>query len=243
MQPVQELICGEVVAAPRCYRGVVQEMTLEAAERTGVSIRPARPEDAPQAAHLMYLSAPSVALTIFGGGETNVVRIFGEPFPIPNHIYSYTHAFVAERGGSIAGLFAGFDRKTWEAAAPAVITEIGFRWFRIVGLLHLPRIISAAMDLIRAFHPPSDGEYIIHMLAVLPEMRRQGIGTQLVEYAAHQARCKGLNRLVLDVLIDNEGARRFYESVGFQAIKAVRDSRYCRRFGVKGSLRMAKPLT
>ncbi len=236
MEAVQQLDYSEVLVAPRYHRGVLHELTA------GAIIRSARPEDAPQAARLMYLTAPALALTIFGGGEANVVRIFRELFPIPNHIYSHSHAFLAEWRGTIAGLLFGFDRGAWEAAGRGTAREIGFKWFRIVRPSHLPRKILAAFDLAWAFQPPSEGDYLIQMLAVLPEMRRQGIGTQLMAFAADQARSKGLKRLVLDVLIENEGARRFYEGLGFQAIRTVRDSRFRRRFGVQGSMRMAKPI-
>ena len=37
-----------------------------------------------------------------------------------------------------------------------------------------------------------------------------------------------------------EGARQFYERMGFRAVKTVTDPRFCRRFGVRGSIRMVK---
>ena len=205
-----------------------------------ITIRPARPEDAPQASYLMYLSGPEFAETIFGGPESNTIRVLRELFPIPNHLYSYTHTFVAEREGRVVGLFLGFDKGRWEVAQRAMGREIGLRWFKIIRPCHLPRMILAIIDLARTFEPLSDEDYLIEMLAVLPEMRRQGIATQLMEFAADQARSKGLRRLVLDVLAENEVARRFYEHVGFQAVKTVTDPRFCRRFGVQGAIRMVK---
>jgi ribosomal protein S18 acetylase RimI-like enzyme len=207
-----------------------------------VIIRPARPEDAPQAAYLMYFSGPGPAETIFGGPESNAIRVWRELFPIPKHMYSYTHTFVAERGGRIVGLFLGLDKETWEAAQRAMGREIRFKWFKIIQLRHLLQMILAIIDMARTFEPLLDEDYTIQMLAVLPGMRRQGIATQLMEFAADQARSKGLKRLVLDVLIENEGARRFYERVGFQAVKTVTDPRFCKRFGVQGSMRMVKPI-
>jgi len=120
--------------------------------------------------------------------------------------------------------------------------EIGFGWFKVVRPWHLVRMILAIIDLARTFEPLSDENYTIQMLAVLPEVRRRGIATQLMGFAAEQARSKGLKRLVLDVLIENEGARRFYEHMGFRAVKTVTDPRFCRRFGVQGSIRMVKPI-
>jgi len=210
--------------------------------REEIVIRPARPEDAPQAAYLMYLSGPSFALAILGGPESRAVGVLRKLFPIPHHLYSHTYAFVAEAKGKVVGLFLGFDRKEWEAARRAMGRELGFKWFRIVRPWHLPRMILPLLDLARTFEPLSEEDYLIQMLAVLPEMRRRGIATKLMEFAAEQARSKGLKRLVLDVLIENEGARRFYEHAGFRAVKTVTDPHFCRRFGVRGSIRMVRPL-
>lgn len=55
----------------------------------------------------------------------------------------------------------------------------------------------------------------IHDLAVLPERRGQGVGTALLAAAERKARADGCCKLTLEVLDDNEGARRLYESVGF----------------------------
>ncbi|HEC35680.1 MAG TPA: N-acetyltransferase, partial [Anaerolineae bacterium] len=174
--------------------------------------------------------------------ESNATRVLRRLFPIPNHLYSHTYAFVADADGEVVGLFLGFDKKEWEAAQRAMGREIGFGWFKVVRPWHLVRMILAIIDLARTFEPLSDENYTIQMLAVLPEVRRRGIATQLMGFAAEQARSKGLKRLVLDVLIENEGARRFYEHMGFRAVKTVTDPRFCRRFGVQGSIRMVKPI-
>lgn len=200
----------------------------------------ARPEDAPQAAYLMYLSCPNMAEVLFGGPESNAIRALRELFPIPNHLYSYTHTFVAEQDGRVVDLFLGFDKNAWEGAQQAMGREVRFRWFKIIRPWHLPRMILAIIDLARTFEPLSGEDYLIQMLAVLPEVRRQGVATRLMEYAADQARAKGLRRLVLDVFVENEGARRFYESVGFHPVKMVTDPGFCRQFGVQGSIRMLK---
>jgi ribosomal protein S18 acetylase RimI-like enzyme len=205
-------------------------------------IRPARPEDAPQAAYLMYLSGPGPSETIWGGPASNAIRAWRELFPIPNHMYSYSHAFVAERNGQVVGLLLGLDPKRWEMAQRAMGREIRFKWFKIIRLRHFPRLIGAIIAMARTFEPLSDEDYTIQALAVLPEMRRQGVATGLVEHATDQTRSKGLQRLVLDVLIENEGARRFYEHMGFREVKRITDPRFCRWFGVQGSIRMTKEI-
>jgi ribosomal protein S18 acetylase RimI-like enzyme len=218
-------------------------------EAQRIAIRPARPEDAPQAGYLMYLSGPAPSETIWGGPASNAIRVWRELFPIPKHMYSYSHAFVAERNGqdfelsrAVVGLLLGLDPKTWEMAQRAMGNEIRFKWLKIIRPWHFPRLIGAIINMARTFEPLSDEDYTIQALAVLPEARRQGIAKRLMESAADQARSKGLNRMVLDVLIDNEGARRFYEHMGFREVKRITDPRFCRWFGVEGSIHMAKDI-
>lgn len=223
--------------------GGLQETAGETVNPGEVIVRPARPEDAPQAAYLMYLSGPGPAETIWGGPASNAIRVWRELFPVPNHIYSYSHTIVAEREGKLVGLIAGLDPETWETAQRAMGREVRFKWFKIVRPWHFPRLIGAIIAMARTFEPlAADEDYSIQMLAVLPEARRQGIATRLIEHAADRARSKGLKRLVLDVIIDNEGARRFYEHAGFREVKRITDPRFCRWFGVQGSIRMAKEI-
>lgn len=218
-------------------------------ETQWITIRPARPEDAPQAGYLMYLSGPDPSEAIWGGPASNAIRVWRELFPIPKHMYSYSHAFVAERNGqdseisrAVVGLLLGLDPETWEMAQRAMGSEIRSKWLKIIRPWHFPRLIGAIINMARTFEPLSDEDYTIQALAVLPEARRQGIATQLMESAADQARSKGLKRIVLDVLIENEGARRFYEHMGFREVKRITDPRFCRWFGVQGSIRMAKDI-
>jgi len=50
---------------------------------------------------------------------------------------------------------------------------------------------------------------------VLPEGRGQGIGRLLMNRAYDELRAAGVTTVALDVLANNEGARRFYERDGF----------------------------
>lgn len=204
-----------------------------------VLIRPAQPDDAPAASQLMYYAGPNYILAFFGKTERKAIRGLCRMFPLPGHTTSYSYAFVAEDEGKVVGLFSGLDGKTWRASKRAS-KMYGPLWFVAVPPWQIPRMIAAYDDFDRAMPPVSDEEYYIEHLAVLPERRGQGIGRQLMEFAENQARARGLKRVVLDVEIENEGARRLYEHLGFQIAKLVTDPNYCRRFNFHGSVRMVK---
>ncbi|WP_370148239.1 ribosomal protein S18-alanine N-acetyltransferase [Exiguobacterium profundum] len=61
-------------------------------------------------------------------------------------------------------------------------------------------------------------------IAVLPELRGQGIGNQLLAELVAFAKSKGLVGLTLEVRVSNVGAQKLYEQFGF--MQAGRRRRY-----------------
>jgi GNAT superfamily N-acetyltransferase len=58
-------------------------------------------------------------------------------------------------------------------------------------------------------------------MGVIPDRRRQGIGEHLLLDLLDAARGLGLRRVTLEVLEQNEGARRLYERLGFTPTRAL----------------------
>src|SRR5262245_17702302 len=58
-------------------------------------------------------------------------------------------------------------------------------------------------------------EIHINNVAVLPELRGQGMGTSLMTHVLEEARRLGALRATLEVRASNERARRLYERLGF----------------------------
>lgn len=57
--------------------------------------------------------------------------------------------------------------------------------------------------------------YLQHLL-VLPEYRRQGIATQLVERSISSLEALGIRKFHLDVLVSNEAAAGYWKRLGWQ---------------------------
>ena len=74
----------------------------------------------------------------------------------------------------------------------------------------------------------------IHDLAVLPDLRGQGIGRQLLEAVECKARALGCCKLTLETQENNHRARRIYQAAGFA--QAVYED------AAGGSFFFAKPL-
>jgi len=61
------------------------------------------------------------------------------------------------------------------------------------------------------------GEVQLQNLAVRADLRRQGIGTRLMEEMFRTARARGVRRVTLEVRESNEAAAALYEQFGFAA--------------------------
>ena len=66
-----------------------------------------------------------------------------------------------------------------------------------------------------------DEYLVIHMLGVHADYARQGLGTQLVEYAVSLAARTGMQAVRLDVLAGNLPAQRLYTSLGFRYVQTL----------------------
>ena len=85
--------------------------------------------------------------------------------------------------------------------------------------------------------------YAIHahlnLLAVQPGFRRQGVGRQLLEWLEASARTAGIFTVNLELRSTNDGARAFYEKLGFRS--AGRKAAYYD--GREDAVRMTHDLT
>jgi [ribosomal protein S18]-alanine N-acetyltransferase len=64
--------------------------------------------------------------------------------------------------------------------------------------------------------------YAIHahlnLLAVQPDHQRQGVGKQLLEWLEASARTAGIFKVHLELRANNDGARAFYEKLGYRQV-------------------------
>lgn len=61
--------------------------------------------------------------------------------------------------------------------------------------------------------------YDVDEFCVDEEFRRQGVGTELFEFMKEDAKAKGFSKIELNMWEFNEGALKFYESVGFSTYR------------------------
>lgn len=66
------------------------------------------------------------------------------------------------------------------------------------------------------FAPGAEGD--IQTIAVIPELRGQGVGRALMETLIEEARRRKVEQLFLEVRADNAVARALYDTLGFEII-------------------------
>lgn len=90
---------------------------------------------------------------------------------------------------------------------------------RIVAALVLNAEGSPGYDDVAWTIPAKPGEFaVIHLFAIHPAWRGHGLARPFMEAALETARARGAKAIRLDTIIDNLGAQRVYDHLGFHCL-------------------------
>ncbi|MCX5849582.1 MAG: GNAT family N-acetyltransferase [Deltaproteobacteria bacterium] len=183
-------------------------------------IRPARPEDAEFIAWVMLAAGRShLSYGVWDHyiGRTEEERLAfltalsltAAPHPFHHSIF----IVAEEHGNPIAGL-CGYDPAflnmgNYLQSLPEVFEKR--RWSKDDQRAAFKRIIS----FLCCIPANASGAWIIDSVATLPQARRRGIISKLLEHIIAKGRSLGLKRAQINVLIGNIPAWRSYENRGF----------------------------
>lgn len=167
-----------------------------------VSLRAARPADAPLLAQLIDLAGEGIPAWLwrqqaFEGesalavGERRAAREEGG--------FSYRNAWVLEHEARSAGMLLGYPQPD-----PCVTGSLD----------ELPSVVRPLVEL-EALAP---GSWYVNAVAVLPEHRGKGFGSALMQHAATLAHRAGCRELSLIVAGGNVGAVRLYRGLGYREV-------------------------
>ncbi len=159
-------------------------------------------------------------------------------FVIPDHRFCYEETTLATYQGRVIGLLTSYpgtrlgklDRKA---------DRLILKQYRLRGKLAL---IIRVWPLLFMNESKRD-EYLIGNLAVKSKYRDQGVGHLLLEHAEQIAKNAGLKKLALRVAIENQGARKLYESFGFKTSAVYLESNKRVKYVGAGYRRMVKVLS
>lgn len=93
--------------------------------------------------------------------------------------------------------------------------ELAFTTVETIGLGRTAEVLTRAFA--DYLVPLSLSETALQGMALLPEVRGQGVGRRVMERVIDEARARGARELVLEVIEQNTAAVRLYERMGFKA--------------------------
>jgi len=202
-------------------------------------IRRATPDDAKACAPLILETGPEMFAHMLGAGRRRLVQVLAEVFVVPDHAFSYQHAFVAERDGAVIGCMIAYPgfQSLWLSMRLSAV------FLRVLALRELARSAWRAVDFF-GLEPGIKGrDYYVQSLAVVEAARGQGVGWQMLAWAEEQGRQARCTQLAIDVVEENPRARSLYEKFGFRLVRTKAARRRLRKAtGISASHRMVKAL-
>jgi len=161
-----------------------------------IEFRAAKKEDCRTIAELYSISSDGVADYIWSklaeDGE-NILDVGQRRYEQEESVFSYKNCIIAERDKKIAGMLVAFPMKC-------------------DGKIAEDPVLAPYSKL------EADNSFYICGVALKPEYRGQGIGTQLIKLAEQQARMRKFHTLSLVVFEQNERAIKLYKALGYREV-------------------------
>jgi ribosomal protein S18 acetylase RimI-like enzyme len=209
-------------------------------------IRSARPDDAPFMGWLILTAGRAhvkrgIWEVLLGAPEEECLT-FLEGLAVTEkvHLFHYSCYLAAETDGRpVAGL-GGYDP---EALGYPALQEALPEVFRETGLIPRGEMSeTGAPRIVECVPPALEGAWVIDSVATLPEYRRKGMVSRLLEEILAKGRQKGFRLAQINIYIGNEPARRAYEKHGFKVLDERHDPYFEARIGSPGMARLVRDL-
>ena len=162
------------------------------------------------------------------------VEIIANAFIQQGHDLSYQNATFARRNKIIVGMVSGYTAEQHRQSSDRPLKQAAGRFN-----LRMIAVSTLFSPLFRIIDNIADGDFYLQAMAVNKELRGEGIGSTLMDYAEDYARACGSSRLSLDGSAGNKGARKLYEQRGMTV-----ESQWPKRIPIPGVkfFRMVKEL-
>ena len=208
-----------------------------------IEIRPARHDDAPLLAWVMLMAGRShlergIWDIIISQPEDKCLAVL-EALALtePRHMCYYTEFIVAEVDGHPVAALSGYDPVTNGeltvgeplaiAAQKTGLTEADME----LGREGLARFMTCHFD-------AYGGAWIVEHVATLPEFRRCGIISRLLQEILDKGRRQGFRVAQVSYYIGNTPAQRSYEKSGFKVFDEKRHPDFEAEIGCPGMMRL-----
>ncbi|MGF1503642.1 MAG: GNAT family N-acetyltransferase [Anaerolineae bacterium] len=198
-------------------------------------IRALTPTDLPRVAAIHSAAFPTSALTRLGADT--LVRYYDWLLTGPHQADCLGFELKGDLAGyCFSGLFRGAMSGFIRQNRAHLIGRVLLRPWLLVGFSE--RLRTGARIAARTAHtpPPADPippgrPYVVLAIAVDPAAQGNGVGGQLMAEAERRARTGEFAAMRLSVRVENTGAVRFYERLGWQRVGEQWHGRMIKRLG------------
>jgi len=185
-----------------------------------IIIEPATTQDADVAAKLTFMAYHKYSYDVLGKiGEQKATERYKLLWMHGDNRFGHYHSYIAKIDGQVAGMMTCY-------AAPLIKKLVKPTLFELVRMGGVSFILHLLLNLSNFYyfarnHDVTSDEFYIATLAVVPEYRRYGVGTNLLKHAINLAKNEQLRFCSLHVSAENEKAINFYEGNGFVKTKPL----------------------
>lgn len=201
-----------------------------------ITIRKSSPDDYSEGAELILMTGEILFKIAFYPEKDKTLNILQRFFQMESNDFTYRNAYIAEIGGETGGLILFMDQKEIEKNKKEMAKKI----IKLMGLFGTIRRIPRFIHIENLFQKISDKTIYVKHLGTFERFRNRGIGRSLLEFCKERAKERGLSYLALDVEVENRGAIKFYENIGFEIEKKIESKNFFKRYGFEGLYRMVK---
>jgi len=176
-----------------------------------IIMRRALPGDVEDFVSLIILSAPLFFKKLYGNRFKSILQYL---FLHQHNLFSFNHVYFAESGGRKAGMILEYDWrfKKQEDLRTGLLL---LKYMELNFIKRLPLFLKVR-DVTGWVNRE---EHYISNVAVYPEYRGMGIGTDLIAKVEMKARKNGAKKVVLDVEVENLKAIKLYKKLGYAIVK------------------------
>src|SRR5471030_405424 len=183
--------------------------------------RPAGPDDASQAAPLVFASGRLEFGFLFGVPPEHCIAFLQTAFASTHGRFSWRRHWVSTHGGEVVGVLAAHGSRS------TLSDNLWFAWMtlRCFGLWRTVGVLRRGLILESELPPPRRGETLLAHCATREDARGRGVFSALLNDAQTFTMPPSVPRsegLVLDVLVSNDRAAQLYRRLGFFALTRKR---------------------
>jgi ribosomal protein S18 acetylase RimI-like enzyme len=177
---------------------------------SNISLRPGQIEDVALLAEIVYFAGEGLPLYLWSklaGPDETAWDVGRRRAAREDGSFSYRNATIIESNGTAAGCLIGYE--ITDAPEP------------------IPGDMPAMFVPLQELENLAPGTWYVNVLAVSPEYRRGGLGTELLALADEKARTLGKRGLSVIVSDANANAQRLYERCGYREVakrKMIKDA-------------------